>query len=119
MTALHEALLTTIKSQLTARGWTSRRHPIFKGLAVKTFDTAAGQRDAVVYAYTTTSGIKLDASYTSEGRNVLETVYMAPVGIDWDPEHVKVNVDRFHDEIIRVVNQSFARRLFLTAQATA
>lgn len=118
MTALHEALLTTIETQLTARGWTSRRHPIFKGLAVKTFETAAGQRDAVVYAYTNTSGIDLRATYTSEGRNVLATVYMPTFGINWDHEHVRVNVDRFHDEIIRLINQSFARRLFLTAQAT-
>lgn len=100
-------------SQLLGRhGWDGLPWP-GAAIAAKTYETAVGERGALVY-FSCTDGAEgryvLTATYHSEGRNALSTIWEA-IGKDDAGEKTKGTVARFTAQIEEAVSQTYAVRL--------
>jgi hypothetical protein len=114
-----DALTADTCRHLQAAGWTIDVLRPFPGIARKTFHTAAGLRDASIYAPVRRDGtLTLTAVYRTEGCNALAGLNLQLV--DSDPlEQRKRSIDGFLAEAQEHINASYARRLFLKHGMTA
>ncbi|MNR71865.1 hypothetical protein D3C71_25440 [compost metagenome] len=108
---MNKELVSQVVARLASHGWT----PIEGGTAIarKTFDTAVGPKEALVYLTNSRDddpNRTLQGDYQSEGRNVLE-----PHGVllpkAAEPVMVDALVDKFVAGAERAVGESYAARL--------
>lgn len=104
---------TIVATVLQSSGWSV--HDDGFAIATRTFDTAAAPKEAVIYLQKASPGNEfylLQGVYRSEGRNVLEreSLYLPVTG----EETTITNLAKaFVANAEQVINQSYARRLWL------
>lgn len=108
-----------IATCLASLGWaTLDQHP-FPGIATREFDTAVGPKTASIQLQRIGDEAVLHAVYFSEGRNVASAVRHAPFTDFTTEAEIEKELHAFNAEVIDTVNQSYARRLHLSACVTA
>lgn len=105
-------LYLRVSQAFQALGWAAGRHA--PTVAERYFETAVGPRRA--YVMLSPSG-RLLADYTSEGRNVLEANWNQPLLEDCSPQALSNIVARFEASIMRDIDQTYARGLWLRCTA--
>ena len=111
-----DALRAFIVEALLANGWTANNGP---ALAMQSFDTAVGVKQAWVYL-SRGDGINrtLLPHYESERRNVLEgSCVLIPVGAS--QSEIQNLVRKFANRVVQVVDASYARKIHLSRIRTA
>jgi hypothetical protein len=106
-----QALRAAIVAHLVAAGWTALERST--AIAIKTYDTAVGPKDAHVYLADFGPGetnYVLQGEYYSEGSNVLSARGIL-IPKDADPAAVKTLTERFAASAEHAVLDSYAARL--------
>lgn len=114
-------LKKAISVRLVGLGWDRYRDCDLEytaGVAIKTYNTAVGQKEAVVclYPYDGNRAFKLTGQYDSEGRNVLGTTWFV-VSPDLTTEQLEEGVTEFAKKVEHYVGESYAMRLMRSAPA--
>ena len=107
-----QEVLATARGYLAEQGWKSEDGAAF---ARKSFKTAVGPRDAVAYLMHSSSNdnaFRLTASYDSEGRNVLESVWLL-IPQDATIGEIHAVIGNFSDGVDTHVAQTYAACLYL------
>lgn len=108
-----DALLADTCRHLQLAGWTIDVLRPFPGIARKTFQTAAGLRDASLIAPPRRDGtLVLTGGFWSEGRNTLSTLSLQLADTDPLIERQR-RLDAFLAQAQEEIDASFARRLHL------
>jgi hypothetical protein len=108
---LNEALRAAVTERLVVHGWTAVS-PV--ALAIKSYETAVGQKDAHVYLADYGSEcecVAISGDYQSEGRNALES-HSVLLPRNADANQVQQLVAKFTQNADAVIAQTYAARLF-------
>lgn len=108
------AIYARIAAALAELGWELFDAPRCSGLAQLKFETAVGDKYAVAREFwpSDTEFVTLNGDYLSEGHNVLNAVFI-PLSHDATDEQLKEIVLKYDTNVRKMVDDSYARRLFL------
>lgn len=113
LTDTYLATKSKISDRLAALGWdTTEVGPI--ALGTKAYQTAVGEKRAIAYlAPSGESAAYFQASYESEGRNVLSTIRAGwkPITHGESDEELSALAAAFAAEVDEVVSKTYAMRL--------
>jgi len=107
-----QALRAAIVAQLVAAGWTALERST--AIAIKTYDTAVGPKDAHVYLAdfgSSETNYVLQGEYYSEGSNVLSARGIL-IPKNAEPAAVKTLTERFAVGAEQEILDSYAKRLY-------
>lgn len=105
-----DALPQLIAGRLEELGWRFQVPPKGAGSASKTYATAVGPKDAIVYLAVTAESVSLTADYQSEGRNALSTLWER-IEKTSDSAAVQKAVEAFSMAVDAGVAETYAARL--------
>jgi len=109
----NQTLFEQVTQQFNTLGWQPGQAPT---VAQRYFETAVGPKHA--YVMLSPSG-RLLASYTSEGRNVVEALWHTSLQEAVEQGLLAQVIAKFEGQARRDIDESFARRLWLKFSAPA